>query len=179
VIFRQTELKGSYLIEVEPIQDDRGFFARSFCRKEFETHGLATEFVQCNISYNKKKGTLRGMHLQTSPHEEAKIVSCIRGALYDVIVDLRKMSPTYCKWLSFELKAEENTMLYVPKGFAHGFQTLVDDTSVYYHMSELHYPECAKGYRWNDPAFGIEWPYDEMVISDKDHSYPLLSKDIL
>lgn len=153
------------------------FFARTFCRKEFESHGLNPDLVQCNISYNKKKGTLRGVHYQAAPYEEAKLVSCIRGAIYDVIIDMRPDSPTYGQWIAVELTARRLPftahfrMLYVPKGFAHGFQTLEDDTLVFYQMSEFYHPESARGIRWDDPMFVIQWPIYDKIISDKDRSY--------
>ncbi|MEW6183467.1 MAG: dTDP-4-dehydrorhamnose 3,5-epimerase [Bacillota bacterium] len=170
--FKETPLKGAYIVELEPIRDERGFFARSFCQKEFSEHGLNSEIVQCNISSNKRKGTIRGMHYQESPHEEIKIVTCIKGSIYDVIIDLRPDSPTYCKWFASELSATDFKMLYVPKGFAHGFQTLEDDSIVFYQMSELYHPECARGVRWDDPAFKIDWATSVRVISDKDKHYP-------
>ena len=170
--FIETKLKGTYIIELEPMEDERGFFARSFCQKEFKKHGLNPRIVQCNISFNKKRGTLRGMHYQVSPYEEAKLVSCIRGAIYDVIIDLRQDSPTYCQWFAVELTEENYKMLYIPKGFAHGFQTLEDNTVVFYQMSEFYYPECARGVRWDDSTFEIEWPLSEQVMSKKDLSYP-------
>ena len=169
--FIETPLKGAYIIELEPIEDERGFFARSFCKEEFKRHGIEFEVAQCNISYNKKKGTLRGMHYQAPPHEEGKLVSCIKGAICDVIIDLRPDSPTYCKWFAVELTAKNYKMLYVPKGFAHGFQTLEDNTVVFYQMSEFYHPECARGVRWNDPAFGIEWPISNPIMSEKDKSF--------
>jgi dTDP-4-dehydrorhamnose 3,5-epimerase len=173
VIFKQTELKGVYLIEVEPIADERGFFARSFCRKEFETHGLNPSVAQCNVSYNRRKGTLRGMHYQVAPHAEAKLVSCLLGSIYDVIIDLRPDSATYCKWLAVELRAQEvEKMIYVPEGFAHGFQTLEDDTKVFYQIAAFYEPGSARGIRWDDPAFGIRWPQGPRLLSDRDKSYP-------
>jgi len=176
MIFKETELKGAYLIHLEKNEDDRGFFARSFCQKEFKKIGIGFNIAQSNISYNKKKGTLRGMHHQVAPHEEAKIVSCVSGAIYDVIIDLRKDSSTYCKWFAVELSAENYLSLYVPCGFAHGFQTLKDNTAVSYQMSEVYYPELARGVRWNDLAFGIKWPLANPVISKKDCLYSL--KDV-
>jgi dTDP-4-dehydrorhamnose 3,5-epimerase len=172
MIFTETELKGAYIIELEPLEDDRGFFARSFCQREFEKQSLNFCVVQCNVSYNKKKGTLRGMHYQVPPHEEAKLVSCIRGTIYDVIIDLRPDSSTYCQWFALELSSENYKMLYVPEGFTHGFQTLEDNTVVFYQMSEIYHPECARGARWDDPAFGIRWPLPNRVMSKKDLSYP-------
>jgi len=179
MIFKETLLKGAFIIELEKLEDDRGFFARSFCKREFEAHGLDSQFVQCNISFNKKKGTLRGMHYQAAPYEEAKLVRCVRGSIYDVIIDLRPDSPTYCKWTGVELAAHcsqltahSYTMLYIPKGFAHGFLTLVDNTEVFYQMSEFYSPDHVRGFRWDDSAFGIEWPSGVQVISDRDRSYP-------
>ncbi len=195
MIFTETKLKGAYIIELDAINDERGFFARSFCKKEFEKHGLNHNIVQCNISYNKKKGTVRGMHYQTAPHQEAKIVSCTKGSIFDVIIDLRPDSPTYCQWFAIELTAPcsplpahssetahsspltaNYKMLYIPEGFAHGFQTLEDETVVYYQMSEFYHPECARGVRFNDPAFGIEWPLTINAISEKDMRYPDFKK---
>ncbi len=170
MVFIKTKLKGSFIIELERLEDERGFFARSFCQKEFEEHGLNPRIVQCNVSFNKKKGTLRGMHYQVAPHEEAKLVSCIRGAIYDVIIDLRPNSSTYCQWFATELSAENYKMLYVPEGFAHGFQTLEDNTVVFYQMSEFYHPECARGVRWDNPTFRIEWPIEQLIISSKDKS---------
>jgi dTDP-4-dehydrorhamnose 3,5-epimerase len=172
MIFRETELKGPYIIEPEPVVDERGFFARSFCQKEFKAHGLNPRVAQCNISHNRKKGTLRGMHYQVAPYEEAKLVSCLRGAIYDVIIDLRKDSASYCRWSAVELSDKNYKMLYIPEGFAHGFQTLTDDTTVFYQMSEFHHPACARGVRWDDPAFGIKWPATVEAISIKDRTYP-------
>jgi len=172
MIFKETNLKGAYIIELEPLEDERGFFARSFCLEEFKKNGIDFNIVQCNISYNKSKGTLRGMHYQIKPYEEAKLVSCTSGAIYDVIIDLRPDSPTYCQWFAVELTEENYKMLYIPKGFAHGFQTLEDNTVVFYQMSEFYYPECARGVRWDDSTFEIEWPLSEQVMSKKDLSYP-------
>jgi len=169
--FTETKLGGAYLIEPERLEDERGFLARTFCREEFVTHGLNPNMVQCNISFNKKKGTLRGMHYQVAPYEEAKLVSCIRGVIYDVIIDLQSDSPTYWQWFAVELSSENYKMLYIPKGFAHGFQTLKNNTVVFYHMSEFYHPECARGVRWDDSAFGIDWPIKQLIISSKDNSY--------
>ncbi|MGB5926273.1 MAG: dTDP-4-dehydrorhamnose 3,5-epimerase [Dehalococcoidia bacterium] len=177
MIFKETRLKGAHIIEVEALEDERGFFARSFCQKEFQVHGLNPRIVQCNISYNIKKGTLRGMHYQVTPYEEAKLVSCIRGAIYDVIIDLKEHSPTYRQWFAVELTAENYRMLYVPEGFAHGFQTLKDDTVVFYQMSEFYHPECARGVRWDDPVFGVKWPLPHPILSEKDHGYLDFAKD--
>jgi dTDP-4-dehydrorhamnose 3,5-epimerase len=170
--FTETRLKGAYIIEIEPLEDERGFFARSFCQKEFEEHGLNPRIAQCNISYNKKKGTLRGMHYQITPYQEAKLVCCTKGAIYDVIIDLRKDSPTLKQWIAVELTAENHRMLYIPEGFAHGFQTLKDNTEVFYQVSAFYHPESDKGVRWNDPAFRIVWPDDIRVISDRDRKCP-------
>ena len=171
--FTETQLKGAYIIEPELLTDERGFFARSWCQKEFIEFGLNPNLVQCNISFNHKKGTLRGMHYQAKPHEEAKLVRCTMGAIYDVIIDLRPESSTFKQWVAVELTAENRKMLYIAEGIAHGFQTLEDNTEVFYQMSEFYYPESATGVRWNDPAFGIEWPStQEVIISDKDQSYP-------
>lgn len=172
MIFKETKLKGAYIIEIEPIEDERGFFARSFCVKEFKEYGLNPNIAQCNISYNEKKGTLRGMHYQVAPHEEVKLVRCTMGAIYDVIIDLRPDSPTFKQWIGVELTKENHQMLYVPEGFAHGFQTLEDRTEVLYQISELHHPEWARGVRWNDPAFGIFWPVNVEIISVGDQQYP-------
>lgn len=171
MIFKETRLKGAYVIELEPMEDERGFFARSFCQKEFEEHGLNPRIAQCNISYNKKKGTLRGMHYQVAPYEEAKLVTCIRGAIYDVIIDLRADSSSYCQWFAVELSGKNYKMLYIPEGFAHGFQTLEDNTVVFYQMSEFYHPEGARGVKWDDPALGIEWPIKNCIISAKDRQF--------
>ena len=173
MIFKETKLKGVHVIEVERLNDERGFFARAFCRREFEKHGLNTAVAQCNISYNRKKGTLRGMHYQVAPYCEAKLVTCIAGSIYDVIIDLRANSNTYCQWLAVELSAHGvGGMLYIPEGFAHGFQTLEDNTEVFYQISEYYAPECARGIRWNDPFFAIPWPDGPRILSDRDKAYP-------
>ena len=172
MIFTGTPLPGAYVVELDRIEDHRGFFARSWCAKEFQTHGLNPRFAQCNVSFNKKKGTLRGMHYQSAPHQEAKLVRCPRGAIYDVIVDLRPGSLAFKQWFGVELTAENGKMLYVPEGLAHGFQTLQDNTEVFYQMSKFYHPDCARGVRWNDPAFDIEWPPTaERVVSRKDQNY--------
>jgi dTDP-4-dehydrorhamnose 3,5-epimerase len=172
MIFTETPIKGAYIIEPEFLTDERGFFARSFCKEAFQGHGLDTDIIQCNISYNKKKGTIRGMHYQAAPHEEVKIVSCTQGSIYDVMVDLRRESPTYQHWYAKELTDDEYQMIYIPKGCAHGFQTLEDDCRVYYQMEESYYPDCVRGIRWNDPKIGINWPLSVTIISKKDQSYP-------
>jgi dTDP-4-dehydrorhamnose 3,5-epimerase len=170
--FLETEFSGAFVIRPEPTADSRGFFARVFCQREFEAHGLNPNFVQCNISFNHEKGTLRGMHYQVAPHREAKLVRCTSGAIFDVIVDLRSDSPTFRRWLGVELSAEQQTMLYVPEGFGHGYLTLTDDTEVFYQVSEFYAPSCERGVRWNDPAFVIRWPAPPRVISDKDTGHP-------
>jgi dTDP-4-dehydrorhamnose 3,5-epimerase len=172
MIFEETPLRGAFVIEVERLEDERGYFARTWCQREFEAHGLRPVWVQCNTSYNVRRGTLRGMHLQAAPHAEAKLVRCTRGSLYDVIIDLRPESPTFKQWFSVELSARNLRMVYVPEGFAHGFLTLEDDTQVFYQMSEFYAAHCADGVRWNDPAFGIRWPAEAEVISPRDSQYP-------
>lgn len=172
MIFKETDLPGAYIIELKLLEDERGFFARSFCQREFIEHGLDPCVAQCNISYNRAKGTLRGMHWQAQSHAEAKLVRCTRGAIYDVIVDLRSDSPTFLKWVGVELTAENRAALFVPKEFAHGFLTLEDDTEVFYQMSEFYVPEASCGFRWNDPTFEIKWPRLVSVISDKDAILP-------
>lgn len=172
--FAETRLKGAYAIVPDLIEDERGFFARTFCQKEFEAHGLRPTLVQCSVSFNKKKGTLRGMHYQVPPHEEAKLVRCTRGAIYDVVLDLRPSSPTFKQWVAEELTAANRRMVYIPEGFAHGFQTLADHTEVSYQMSEFYHPECARGVRWDDPAFKIDWPVADAIVSKRDQSYELM-----
>ena len=172
MIFTETKLAGAFIVEPELLEDDRGFFARTWCKREFHSQGVNLEFVQCNISYNKKRGTLRGMHHQVAPHPEAKLIRCTAGVVYDVIIDLRPDSSTFKSWFSIELTAENRKMIYVPEGFSHGFMTLRDNTEVFYQMSEFYAPECARGIRWNDPAFGIKWPEDVKVISERDSQYP-------
>jgi dTDP-4-dehydrorhamnose 3,5-epimerase len=174
MIFTQTPLAGAYLIEPERIVDERGFFARTWCRDEFERHGLEARLVQCNISFNARRGTIRGMHYQAKPHEEVKLVRCTQGAIYDVIVDVRPDSPTYLRWIAEELTAENRRMFYIPGGFAHGFQALSDDTEVSYQMSDFFQPQSSCGIRYDDPAVGIAWPLEVSVISAKDQSYPVL-----
>ncbi len=170
--FIPTIFDGAYLIEPELVIDERGFFARTWCQNEFASKGLKTNPVQCSISYNKTCGTLRGMHFQRQPNAEAKLVRCTAGAIYDVIIDLRQGARTFLKWASFELTAHNHRTLYIPEGFAHGFQTLADDTEVLYQMFNFFAPESAAGFRWNDPAFHIKWPLDISIMSDKDRAYP-------
>jgi dTDP-4-dehydrorhamnose 3,5-epimerase len=165
------DIPGALIVDVEELSDERGFFARTFCRQEFAAHGLSTSIAQSSISFNKLRGTLRGMHYQTKPHEEAKLVRCTKGVIYDVIIDLRNDSPTFKQWLSVELSADNHRGLYIPEGVAHGFLTLADDCEVLYQISEFFHPECASGVRWNDPAFGIHWPEKVCIISERDQRY--------
>lgn len=174
--FVETPLKGAFVIELEPIEDERGFFARTFCRREFEEHGLNPNLVQCSISFNRKRGTLRGMHYQVPPHAECKLVRCTRGAIYDVIVDLRDGSPTARKWFGVELSAENRRAIYIPEGFAHGLQALVDDSEVLYEISEFYHAESARGVRFDDPAFGIRWPLPVAMVSARDRGFALLGE---
>ncbi len=174
MIFTETKLKGVFVIAPEFIEDERGFFARLWTPEEFEERGLNPRLVQSNISYNRRKGTLRGMHFQVKPHEEAKLVRCTRGALYDVALDIRPDSPTYLQWEAIELTEENRLMFYVPEGFAHGYQTLEDETEVFYQMSELYHPASARGLRWDDPALGLNWPLPVSVISQRDTQFELL-----
>jgi dTDP-4-dehydrorhamnose 3,5-epimerase len=173
MIFTETQLKGAFILEPEQFEDERGFFARTWCEREFEQHGLNPRLVQCNISFNKRKGTLRGMHYQSAPYAEAKLVRCTSGAIYDVIIDLRPESATFKQWIGVELTAHNRLELYVPEGFAHGFQTLEDNSEVFYQMSEFYQPEAARGVRWDDPAFKISWSEvaSNRIISDKDQQY--------
>ena len=172
MIFKHTEIPGAWVIEPEPIEDARGFFARSWCAREAEAHGLRLQTVQCNISYNRRRGTLRGLHLQVPPYAEPKLVRCTAGAIYDVVLDLRPDSEAFLRWVAVELTAENRRMLFVPEGCAHGFQTLVDDTEVFYQMGQFYAPDYARGVRWNDPAFGIRWPVEEPILSERDRNYP-------
>lgn len=171
MIFKLTDLPGAYVIEPERKEDFRGYFARTFCEKEFASLGLETHIAQCSVSFNQRKGTLRGMHYQVAPFEEVKVVRCIRGAIYDVIIDLRRNSPTFKKHLAVELDGRNGSALYVPAGFAHGFQTLADDSEVFYQMSQYYSADHARGVRWNDPTFAISWPEDERTILERDENY--------
>ncbi|MDO9541023.1 MAG: dTDP-4-dehydrorhamnose 3,5-epimerase [Kiritimatiellia bacterium] len=171
--FTETKLKGAFILAPEFLEDERGFFARTWCRREFEARGLNIRLVQCNISFNRHRGTLRGIHYQIEPHAEAKLVRCTMGAIYDVILDLRPDSATFKQWLAVELTAENRLMLYIPAGLAHGFQTLEDNTEVFYQMSEFYHPECARRVRYDDPAFAIRWPLPVTIVSDKDMVDPL------
>jgi dTDP-4-dehydrorhamnose 3,5-epimerase len=172
MIFKETKIPGAFIIELERVEDQRGFFARTFCANEFKAHGLSANLLQCSISYNKAKRTLRGMHYQIAPYEEAKLIRCTTGAICDVILDLRPGSQTFRQWVKEELTEENRRMLYVPEGVAHGFQTLQDHTEVLYQMTQLYHAESARGVRWDDPSFAIQWPAKPSVISGKDASYP-------
>ena len=170
MIFIETALSGAYILDIEPFIDARGFFARTWCQKEFGAYGLVSHLVQTNISFNNTKGTLRGMHYQIAPYEETKLVRCTKGAIYDVIIVLRQDSPTYMQWIGVELTAQNHKTLYVPENFAYGFQTLEDDTEVTYQVSQFYAPQAERGARYDDPAFGIMWPLEVVVIS-KDKSW--------
>jgi dTDP-4-dehydrorhamnose 3,5-epimerase len=169
--FTELAAPGVFVVEQERHADSRGFFARTFCRDEFAAHGLAGDFVQCNTSFNERRGTLRGMHLQRPPHEEIKLVRCTRGAILDVVVDLRPEAPTFRQWVAVELTEDNGRALYIPAGCAHGFQTLADGSEVFYQMAERYHPAAAAGVRWDDPAFGIDWPILPPILSDRDASY--------
>jgi dTDP-4-dehydrorhamnose 3,5-epimerase len=179
MIFTATRLDGAWLIDVAPREDERGFFVRTWCRQELAAQGLDTEVAQESVSYNRHSGTLRGLHFQRSPHEETKIVRCSRGAIFDVIVDLRRSSPTYLRWQEFELTADNRRALYIPKGFAHGFQTVTDDAEVNYQISTFHAPHAASGYRYDDGAFGITWPLPTSLISERDLGWPPFKFDTI
>ena len=172
MVFTETEIRGAFVIDLERMQDDRGFFARTWCHREFEAQGLEARLAQCSTSFNLRQGTLRGMHFQADPKPEAKLVRCTRGALYDVVLDLRRGSPTYTRWAAVELSAHNGLQLYIPPGCAHGFQTLEDETEALYLISEFYAPELARGVRWNDPAFGIQWPLANPILSLRDLGYP-------
>ncbi len=175
LIFRSTELGGVWLLELERRTDLRGHFARTFCTEEFAAYGLASTFVQCNLSFNEHRGTLRGMHWQAQPYSEGKLVRCTRGAVFDVVVDLREDSPTLHQWMGAELTAENGRALYIPPNFAHGFQTLSDNSEVFYQMTETYHGELARGARWDDPAFGISWPLSGPLLSERDLTHPLIA----
>jgi dTDP-4-dehydrorhamnose 3,5-epimerase len=176
--FEQTSLDGAYLVHTEPMQDRRGFFARTFCEKEFGTHGLETSFPQHSVSFSLRKGTVRGMHFQRAPHGEVKLVRCLSGAIHDVIIDVRPGSQTFRQWQAFELSAENRDQLYIPEGFAHGFQTLSDDVLVNYLISEFYAPDAAAGFRYDDAAFGISWPLPVSEIADKDLAWPAFARAV-
>ncbi len=174
MIFTETKLKGAFVIELEKLEDPRGFFARAFCQKEFKEHGLNPNIVQSNVSLNFKKGTMRGMHFQAAPYQEVKMIRCTRGAIFDVIIDLRKNSPTYKRWVSIELTEDNYKMLYIPEDFAHGYLTLKDKSEVIYFVTQFYQPNSQSGVRYNDPIFGIQWPsgMDIRLMVDKDKTWP-------
>jgi dTDP-4-dehydrorhamnose 3,5-epimerase len=174
MIFTESRLPGAFLVDLEPLADERGFFARTYCADEFAAKGLSVEWRQCSVSFNARKGTLRGLHYQDAPHEEHKLVRCSAGAIFDVIVDIRPHSPGFKRWFGVELTAQNRRSLFIPPGYAHGFVTLSDDAEVYYMISVPHAPAQARGFRWSDPAFGIQWPLTPSVISSRDAAYPLL-----
>ncbi len=174
MIFRETTLPGVWLVEPEPLPDERGFFARTWCRQEFEARGLNPQLAQCSVSWNHARGTVRGLHYQAAPHEEAKLVRCTRGAIHDVALDVRRGSPTFGRWIAADLSADNRRMLYVPEGVAHGFQTLLDDTEVFYQISVAHHPASARGVRWDDPACAIDWPVRPVTVSPRDAALPAL-----
>lgn len=179
MIFSETSLKGAYIIDIDRFEDERGFFGRSYCSLEFSAHGLNSTPVQSNISYNRKKATLRGMHMQAEPYGESKLVRCTRGSIYDVIIDMRSSSETFKQWIGVELTADNYRMLYMPEGFAHGFITLEDNTDVTYQVGMFYTPQAERGFRWDDPAFNIQWPLEPLVISGKDRSHLLFEERIL
>jgi dTDP-4-dehydrorhamnose 3,5-epimerase len=172
--FTESKLPGVFLVDLEPFADERGFFARTYCSEEFATRGLSMELRQCSVSFNARRGTLRGLHLQAAPHEEHKLVRVTAGSIFDVIVDVRPSSATYRHWVSVELNAQNRRAVFIPAGFAHGFMTLSDDAEVFYMISAPHSRPHARGFRWNDPAFGVEWPMLPSVISERDAAYPLV-----
>jgi dTDP-4-dehydrorhamnose 3,5-epimerase len=179
MIFTETKLKGAFILEIKKMEDERGFFGRSWCARELEEHGLNANARQANVSYNKVKGTLRGMHFQRAPHQETKLVRCTKGAICDVIIDLRPASPTYKQWIGVELTADNYKMLYVPEDFAHGFITLEDDTEVTYQVTQFYTPGAEGGIRWNDPTFNIEWPIAPTVVSGKDAVWADFNESLL
>lgn len=177
MIFTATQISGVWLLGVEPSRDERGFFARTWCQRELAERGLDATIAQESLSYSRRKGTLRGLHFQRAPYEEVKVVRCIRGAIFDVVVDLRPHSPTYLTWQAFELTAGNRKALYIPKGCAHGLQTLKEDTEALYQISEFHAPQSADGYRYDDPAFGIAWPLPVSAVSERDLGWPRFEVD--
>jgi dTDP-4-dehydrorhamnose 3,5-epimerase len=172
LLFKELDLMGAYLVEIEPRADERGFFARTFCEEEFAAAGLSTRFPQTSISHNARRGTVRGMHFQAAPHEETKLVRCVSGAVYDVIVDVRPGSPSYLRSMGVELSAKNRSALYIPTGFAHGFQTLMDDSELLYMIDVNYVAEAARGVRWNDPSVNVEWPDPINLISRRDEQFP-------
>jgi len=175
--FTPAPLPDAWIVELDKIEDPRGYFARTWCAREFQEHGLGDTLVQCSTSFNVRRGTLRGLHYQAAPHAETKLVRCTRGAIFDVIADVRPASPTFLRWFGLELTEANGRMLYIPKGFAHGFQTLVDDSEIFYQMDEYWEPAAGRGIRWDDPLLGVEWPLEPTVISDKDRLYPDSSRE--
>jgi dTDP-4-dehydrorhamnose 3,5-epimerase len=176
MIFTETKIRGAFVVQPERLEDERGFFARTWCQREFAARGLTPTLVQCSTSFTKTKGTVRGMHFQIAPHEETKLVRCTTGTIYDVIVDLRPTSETFLQWTATQLTASGGTSLYIPEGFAHGFQTLEDNVEVFYQISEFYHPESARGLRYDDPAFGIAWPLSVSKVSAKDLSWPVIER---
>lgn len=172
MIFTETAVAGAYVIDAERVEDERGFFTRVFCEDQFRAHGLDPAIVQCNVSWNRVRGTLRGLHYQNAPHEETKTVRCTRGAIWDVVADLRRDSPTYLRWAAVELTERNYRQLYIPRGLAHGFITLEDDTEVFYEMGTRHEAGAGRGVPWDDPAFAIEWPIEPVVIGERDRGWP-------
>ena len=179
MIFRETHLAGAFLIDIEPHADERGLFARTWCHDEFAAHGLDARVAQASVSVTRQRGTLRGMHFQAPPFAEGKLVRCLHGAIYDAVIDLRPRSATFLRHFAVELAADTHRALWIPEGFAHGFQTLVDDVEVSYQMSAPYAPQAARGVRWDDPAFGIEWPLASPILNDRDAAYPDFSMDVL
>lgn len=179
MIFSETKLSGAYVIEIEKIEDERGFFARTWDKREFSKKKLDSEFVQSSVSLNKKKGTIRGMHYQIKPYEETKIIRCIKGRIFDVIIDLRPNSKTFKEWFSIELSENNYKMIYIPKGFAHGFQTLEDNTEVFYQISQAYESKFSKGIKWNDKILDVKWPMKNIIISEKDKSLPKFLKSVI
>jgi dTDP-4-dehydrorhamnose 3,5-epimerase len=173
MVFKEIRLKGAFIIELEKIKDDRGFFSRAWCQEEFHAHGLDSNIAQCNLSFNAARGTLRGLHYQIAPYEETKVIRCTRGKIFDVIIDLRPKSPTYLQWTGIELSLENRKMVYVPENFAHGYLTLADNTEVFYQVSQFYSPGSESGIRWNDPSINIKWPeIPNLIISEKDKNWP-------
>lgn len=175
--FHETKLPGAFVIELDPRRDERGFFARCFSQEEFAGYGLARSFVECNVSYSRRRGTLRGLHYQAAPHQQAKLVRCTAGVIWDAIVDLRPGSPCHLSSFSVELSAENRRMLYVPRGFGHGFQTLTDDAEVFYQMTYRHVPDAERGFRWNDPRIAIAWPLEVTAMSERDQGLPCFNPE--
>lgn len=174
MIFTETKIRGLFIIDLEPFEDERGFLARSWSKQEFAAQGIDDTMVECNVSFNKRAGILRGLHYQCSPHEQAKLVRCTRGGIYDVAVDLRTASPTLYQWVAVELTEDNHRSFFIPAGCAHGYQTLTEESEVFYQMSDHYHPECSRGVRWNDPAFGIHWPLSDPIMIERDRTYPLI-----